>query len=74
MLDQNNTSIMTTNNDELPKEADAVETEVAKGEQNETFEEHVQLKEEQIKKPRPKPKPKIVKVTWFSIFSIQSHE
>lgn len=57
---------MTANYDELSKEADVVETEVAKGEQNEVLEEHfVPLKQEKIKeKPRSKPTPKTVKVLY----------
>ncbi|XP_014483206.1 PREDICTED: eukaryotic translation initiation factor 3 subunit A-like [Dinoponera quadriceps] len=55
---------MTANNDELSKEAHAVETEVAKGEQNEVLEEHPRLAKEKVKeKPRPKATPEVVKPT-----------
>lgn len=47
---------MITNNDEASKEADVVETEIAKGEQNEIFEEHPQLIKGKVReKPRSKP-------------------
>ncbi|XP_032684658.1 uncharacterized protein LOC116850455 isoform X1 [Odontomachus brunneus] len=55
---------MTANYDELSKEANVVETEVAKDKQNEVLEVHFvpQLEQEKIKeKPRSKPTPKTIK-------------
>ncbi|XP_011137770.1 uncharacterized protein LOC105182208 isoform X2 [Harpegnathos saltator] len=52
---------MITNNNE-PKEAEVVETEVAKGEQNEVLEEHPKIREKIKKKRRPKLMPKTLPV------------